>query len=101
MKNSFVANTTSIEQLLEEIRVEQKISPLRNISELENILKEGIYDIEYNVGNYIDFDVDLQARSLLKDYVLFADHNMKSKFKEEYSTEYINLQFKYNKDSNI
>lgn len=101
MKNSFSNNEDSLKNILEEIRIEQKISPLRDINELKTYLNQGIYDIEYYSGKYIDFDEDLQARELLKNYVLFADHNMKSKFKEEYSDEYIQLQIKYNRDSDL
>lgn len=101
METSFSSNSASLEKLLEEIKIEQKISPLRNITDLSNLLKSGIYDIEYYVGYFIDFDKDLQARDLLKNYVLFSDHNLKSKFKEEYIDEYINLQIKYNSDTNV
>lgn len=99
MDSSFQLKIDSINKILEEIKIEQKISPLRNINELKNILNQGIYDIEYYVGKYIDFDKDLQARDLLKNYVLFSDHNLKSKFKEEYQNEYINLQIKYNSNT--
>lgn len=101
MQNSFQYCNDSIASLLEEIKTEQKISPLRRINDFEKILKQGIYDIEYFVGKYIDFDKDLQARGLLKNYVLFCDHNLLSKFKEEYRDEYINLQIKYSSDSKL
>lgn len=101
MKKSFLMQEDNIKKLLNEIKIEQKISPLRNLEELIPKIKEGIYDIENDVGYYIDFDDDLKARSLLKNYVLFADHNLLAEFKEKYFKEYIELQFKYNKDSNI
>lgn len=98
-QNSFLLNDDSIKKLLDEIKGDQKISPLRDINDLKGFVKQGIYDIEYYVGKYINFDEDLQARDLLKNYVLFSDHNLKSKFKEEYQGEYIGLQIKYNRDS--
>lgn len=101
MKNSFSKNNDSLEKILEEIRIEQKVSPLKDMSEYENTLLSGIYDIEDSVGYYIDFDIDLKARDLLKNYVLFSMHNLKSKFKEDYANEYISLQFKYNRDTDI
>lgn len=101
MNNSFINNESSIQGLLEEIKIEQKISPLRDIKELEKYLKQGIYDIEYYVGKMVNFDEDLQARDLLKNYVLFSDHNLKSAFRKDYEDEYISLQIKYNRDSNV
>lgn len=99
--SSFVNNGASQKGILKEIRIEQKISPLRDIEELEKLLKEGIYELEEIAGSYIDFDTDLKARGLLKDFVLFADHNAKSKFREEYYDEYLALQIRYNRDSNV
>ena len=99
MKESFAKKEEAIEKILEEIRINHKISPLRNIKDLTSNLLEGIYDIETFVGSYIDFDEDLTARKLLKDYVLFSDFNMISKFKEEYYSEYVSLQIKYNCDT--
>lgn len=99
--SSFVRNSTSQKEILEEIRIEQKVSPLRDMEELEKLLKEGIYELEEIAGSFIDFNTDLKARGLLKDFVLFADHNAKSKFREEYYDEYLALQIRYNRDSNL
>lgn len=101
MKNSFSENNVSITKLLDEIRVEKKISPLKNIEEFKNVLLTGIYDIEEAIGFYIDFDKDLKARSLLKNYVLYSTHNLLAKFKEDYLSEYTELQIKYNCDTII
>lgn len=101
MQNSFSENENSIAILLEEIRTEKKISPLKNMEEFKNVLLTGIYDIETCIGYYIDFDKDLKARSLLINYVLYSIHNLLAKFKEDYLNEYTELQIKYNSDTII
>lgn len=101
MTNSFSENNDSIIKLLEEIRVEKKISPLKDMKDFKNILLTGIYDIEEKIGFYIDFDNDLKARDLLKNYVLYSTHNLLAKFKEDYFSEYTELQIKYNCDTII
>lgn len=101
MLDSFSKKDESIIKLLEEIRSEKKISPLKKNEEFEKLLLEGIYDIEEAIGFYIDFDKDLKARKLLKNYVLYSMYNLLAKFKEDYLSEYTELQFRYNRDSII
>ena len=59
MLDSFSKKDESIIKLLEEIRSEKKISPLKKNEEFKKLLLEGIYDIEEAIGFYIDFDKDL------------------------------------------
>ncbi len=102
LKNkSFSTNLVSIERLILEIRSEQKISPMRKNAEFKNYVLQGIFDIEEKIGSVIDFDIDLKARALLKDYVLYADHNLLKDFFERYSDDYFYLQAKYSRDTNI
>lgn len=101
MNKSFAENEDSIKNLIKEIRLEQKVSPSRKNEEFESYVKHGIFDIEENIGVYINFDTDLRARALLKDYVLFSDHKMIKDFKERYSDDYFYLQAKYARDTNV
>ena len=52
-------------------------------------------------GNKIDYDKDLKARRLLKNYVLYADYKRLAEFKQIYIGEYDELQRKYYVNSNI
>lgn len=84
-----------LKTLLEDIKKEQQISPFLSDDIFINFLKDGIYDIEECVGTTIDFEKDLKARSLLKNYVLYANHKRLAEFKQLYGGEYIELQRKY------
>ncbi|CDE14100.1 putative uncharacterized protein [Clostridium sp. CAG:470] len=88
-------NTTQIEKLLKEIKSEQHLSPFKEDEEIISYIKEGEFDINYIVGKEINYDEDLQARSLLKNYVLYADNKRLAEFKELYGGEYAFLQARY------
>jgi hypothetical protein len=90
-----------IEVFLNEIREEQHISPFREDEEFIGYIKDGIYDINMYCGNKIDYDKDLKARRLLKNYVLYADYKRLAEFKQIYIGEYDELQRKYYVNSNI
>lgn len=84
-----------IMSLIKEIRLEQHISPFRENEEFVGYVKEGMYDINDKCGAKIDYDKDLKARSLLKNYVLYADFKRLAEFKELYGGEYAELQADY------
>lgn len=88
-----------ISDLIKEIRDEQSISPRQKDTVFKQYLFEGIYSINKAVGFEIDYDEDLEARSLLKNYVLYANYKRLAEFKELYEKDYVSLQIKYNKDS--
>jgi hypothetical protein len=69
-------------KVLEEIKAEQQISPFFNDDTLTNYIKEAEYDVNHAVGEKIDYESDLEARSLLKNYVLYANHKRLAEFKE-------------------
>ena len=50
-------------------------------------------------GTKIDYDKDLEARNLLKEYVFYDFYNRLPEFKERYANDFIQLQFKYNSTS--
>ena len=68
-------NTTQIEKILKEIKSEQHLSPFKEDEEIISYIKEGEFDINHVTGKEINYDEDLQARSLLKNYVLYADND--------------------------
>lgn len=92
---------TQISTILKEIKVEQQISPYFDDSALTNYIKEAEYDINNAVGKMVDYEEDLEARSLLKNYVLYANHKRLAEFKELYRGEYAELQIKYNRDTDV
>ncbi len=94
-------NQSEITKLTNEMREEYHISPFREDNEFINFIKDGEYDINEKVGCKIDYSKDLQARRLLKLYVLYADYKMTSEFKIKYMVEYDELQRKYFIASNL
>ena len=88
-------------KLVSEIRIEQQVSPNLPDSNFISYVKSGEFDIDEIVGCKIDFEKDLKARELLKNYVLYANHKRLAEFKELYLPEYVSLQIKYNRDSNL
>lgn len=85
----------TINEILTEIKDEQQIPSFFNEKILINYIKEAEYNINQSSGNAIDYDEDLDARSLLKNYVLYANHKRLAEFKQLYCGEYAKLQAKY------
>ena len=95
-------NDETRKTLVNEIKGEQQISPFFDDNVIENYVKEAEFDINKSVGSKIDYTKDLRARSLLKNYVLYANHKRLAEFKQLYAGEYIELQIEYyDKDTNI
>lgn len=94
-------NKEQILILLEEIKSEQHTSPFKEDKEIIGYIKQAEYNINYVSGAIIDYDVDLDARSLLKNYVLYADNKQLAEFRELYGGEYADLQAKYSEDSRL
>lgn len=88
-----------IERLLQEIRNEQH--PLEDDDTLIGYIKDGEYDINENSGEKIEYEIDLKAKSLLKNYVLYARYKRLAEFKQLYAGEYANLQAKYYKPTSV
>lgn len=94
-------NDTQINELITEIKGEQHISPFEEDEVLKGYIKEAEYDINDKAGAKIDYEKDLKARSLLKNYVLYARFKRLAEFKQLYVGEYANLQADYYKPSDI
>lgn len=90
---------TQIEKILQEIRNEQH--PMENDEALIGYIKDGEYDINDVSGENIDYEIDLKAKTLLKNYVLYARYKRLAEFKELYGGDYANLQAKYYKPSSV
>lgn len=87
-------NNEQIQELLQEIRNEQHISPFEEDSVITSYIKEAEYDIN-KCGPEIDYKEDLKARSLLKNYVFYAREKRLAEFKQLYAGEYAVLQAEY------
>ena len=94
-------NDTRIKRLITEIRREQHISPFEEEEVLLGYIKEAEYDINKSSGAEIDYEKDLRARSLLKNYVLYSRFSRLAEFKQLYVGEYANLQAEYYKPSDV
>lgn len=90
-----------INKLIEEIRKEQHISQNEDDSVIKGYLKDAEYDINECSGAKIKYEVDLKAKSLLKNFVLYARYNRLAEFKQLYAGEYAYLQAKYYKPTDV
>lgn len=94
-------NDTQIQELIEQIKKEQHISPFEDEDVIKVYIKEAEYDINHNCGTEIDYKKDLKARSLLKDYVFYAREKRLAEFRQLYAGEYAILQAEYYKPTDI
>lgn len=85
----------NLKNLINEIRTEQRLSPLFPDESIEVFIEAGRQDIDNFVGLFLDYEQDLEARTLLKTYVLYANHMRLAEFKEVYVSEYTKLQVRY------
>lgn len=90
-----------IKELAEEIRREQHITPFEKDKTIIGYIKAGQYDINKACGEDIDYEIDLKARSLLKNYVLYTRSKRLAEFKQLYIGEYSELQAEYYKPTNV
>ena len=100
IENQVNSNDEEYQELLQEIKNEQHISPFEEDSAIIGYIKEAMYDIN-KCGPGIDYDTDLDARSLLKNRVLYAREKRLAEFKQLYAGEYAKLQAEYYKPTNI
>lgn len=94
-------NDTQIEKLIQEIRLEQHITPNEDDEVVEKIIREAEFDINSKSGAQINYDKDLTARSLIKNYVMYCRFGRLAEFKQLYIGDYADLQAKYYKPSDI
>ncbi len=92
---------TQISNLADEIRGEQHISPLEEDKTIIGYIKEAEFDINETSGAKIEYNIDLKARSLLKNYVLYRRYDRLAEFRQLYGGEYAYLQAKYYKPTDI
>lgn len=92
---------TQIEKLLQEIKDEQHITPFEKEETIIGYIKEAEFDINKDVGIAINYETDLKARSLLKNYVFYTREKRLAEFKILYGAEYARLQAEYYKPTNV
>lgn len=61
-------------------------------SDLRSHILSGISYLEALVGNSIDFEHDIFARTLLKDYVRYSVNNSTEYFEDNFEKELVRLQ---------
>lgn len=82
-----------LEQLTEEVRREFKIPPYFKNEGLYQYLREGEAALLNLTCGEIDFNEDLLARSLLKNYTCYAYFKMLHEFWENYNSDILRWQF--------
>lgn len=92
---------TQIEKLLQEVKDEQHISHFEKDETIIGYIKEAEFDINKIVGAKIDYEIDLKARSLLKNYIFYAREKKLAEFKQLYGDQYALLQAEYYKPTSI
>lgn len=90
-----------IKKLVEEIRDEQCVPYFITNESIELKVKEAIYDTNEKVGYKINYDEDLTARSYIKNYYMYSASFRLAEFRKIYAGDLIDLQIKYNKDTNL
>ena len=88
-------NEESLNLIVNQIRDEQHISPFIKDEIIKGFVLDGIYDINESSGAMIDYNEDLIARRLLKNYVMYANNNRLAEFKQLYYSDYAKLQANY------
>lgn len=94
-------NDAQLTALINEIRNEQHISDCETDEVIKSYVKDGIYDINKNVGAKINYEKDLKARRLLKNFVLYVRYQRLAEFKELYGGDILELQIEYYEATNI
>ena len=61
--------------------------------DLKVYIQEGIYYLEKLTGTTLDFEENLFARTLLRDYVRYAINNANEYFEVNFQSEILRLQF--------
>lgn len=85
------------QMIVDEFIEEKKIVAYEKTDSFERKVKLAIQFLDETiVGTNIDYNVDLEARNLIKEYVFYDFYNMLPEFKERYANELTKLQFKYN-----
>ena len=89
----------AIKKIVKEIRMEQH--SIEADETLIGYVKDAEYDINYSVGTEIDYEKDLKAKKLLKNFVLYDRYKRLAEFKALYIGEYTDLQARYYKPSDV
>lgn len=84
-----------MDKLLEETKSYINVTWDEEDREINKIVLEAKQYLSEKVGTEIDFDKDLVAKGLLKDYVRYVRNKSKEYFEQNFLNEIQNLQFKY------
>ena len=84
-------------ELLKEVKDYLKITWDDEItnSNIQKSIDEGIYRLQKLIGLEINFDKDLDSRSLLKDYCRYSRENALEYFEENFQSTILEIQLHY------
>jgi len=87
---------TILTAIVAEVRAEMQISPSIPDTVFTNYVKEGEQFLNHLAESLrIDFDGDLMARALLKNYVRYAYYGALADFKKAYQGDIYDTQIRY------
>lgn len=84
-----------MEKLLGEVKDYLHITWGEEDETINNIILEAKQYLDEKTGTAIDYDKDLIAKGLLKDYCRYARNYSKEYFEKNFLNEIQNIQFKY------
>ena len=78
--------------LLSEVKEELRIDSDLENTRVANIIEFGISEIQNLTGTTLDFENNIQAKSLLLNYCRYRYSNASEYFKENFQKDILNLQ---------
>lgn len=84
-----------MEKLLKEVKDYINVTWEEENEKIEEIILEGKQYLNEKTGTAIDYDKDLIAKGLLKDYCRYVRNYSKEYFEKNFLNEIQNIQFKY------
>lgn len=84
-----------MDELLDEVKEYLHITWDEEDKEINRIILEAKQYLSEKVGTVIDYNKDLIAKGLLKDYCRYVRNFSKEYFEKNFLNEIQNLQFKY------
>ena len=82
-------------QLLKEVKEYNNITWNEEDNKVNEIIEEGKQYLSEKVGTEIDYDKDLIAKGLLKDYVRYVRNYSSEYFEQNFLDKILGLQLKY------
>lgn len=90
-----------MDKLLKEVKDYLHITWIEEDENIKKLISEAQQYLSEKTGTEIDFEKDLVAKGLLKDYCRYVRNFSKEYFEKNFLNELQNLQFKYAINENV